>query len=129
MFPPGFLPLGLIVIGLAFWLFLEQWITGDRHEHHLLDRPRSAPTGQRSGWRGHLLRDHVVAGPRSARKRRAAARGLGRVRERLNQILTESVPPPDGNDHRQTDAPGRTGYPAAPEAECKPPEPDSDRTR
>src|SRR5580658_6253388 len=30
--------------GAALWPFLEQWITGDRREHHLNDRPRNAPT-------------------------------------------------------------------------------------
>ena len=24
--------------------FLEAWITGDKREHHLLERPRNAPT-------------------------------------------------------------------------------------
>ena len=28
----------------ALWPFLEQWITGDKREHHLLDRPRNAPS-------------------------------------------------------------------------------------
>ncbi len=37
-------PLGLILVGAAFWPFLEQWITGDKGEHHLNDRPRNAPT-------------------------------------------------------------------------------------
>ena len=44
VFVPALLPLGLIVTGAALWPFLEQWITGDRREHHLLDRPRNAPT-------------------------------------------------------------------------------------
>jgi ubiquinol-cytochrome c reductase cytochrome b subunit len=26
------------------WPFLEQWVTGDKREHHLLQRPRNAPT-------------------------------------------------------------------------------------
>ena len=26
------------------WPFLEAWVTGDRREHHLLQRPRDAPT-------------------------------------------------------------------------------------
>ena len=30
-----------MVIG---WPFLEAWITGDKREHHLLQRPRNAPT-------------------------------------------------------------------------------------
>jgi ubiquinol-cytochrome c reductase cytochrome b subunit len=30
--------------GAALWPFLEQWITGDKREHHVNDRPRNAPT-------------------------------------------------------------------------------------
>ncbi|HYG92659.1 MAG TPA: cytochrome b N-terminal domain-containing protein [Nocardioides sp.] len=34
-----------LMIGLlAALLFLESWITGDKREHHLLQRPRNAPT-------------------------------------------------------------------------------------
>jgi ubiquinol-cytochrome c reductase cytochrome b subunit len=44
VFVPALLPLGLIFTLAAFWPFLEQWITGDRREHHLVDRPRNAPT-------------------------------------------------------------------------------------
>ncbi len=39
----------LVVPGIMFTLaaiypFLEAWVTGDRREHHLLDRPRNKPT-------------------------------------------------------------------------------------
>jgi ubiquinol-cytochrome c reductase cytochrome b subunit len=39
----------LVVPGIMFTLaaiypFLEAWVTGDKREHHLLDRPRNAPT-------------------------------------------------------------------------------------
>jgi ubiquinol-cytochrome c reductase cytochrome b subunit len=44
VFVPALLPLGLIFGGAAAWPFLEQWITGDRREHHITDRPRNAPT-------------------------------------------------------------------------------------
>jgi ubiquinol-cytochrome c reductase cytochrome b subunit len=44
VFIPALVPLGLIMTGAALWPFLEQWITGDRREHHLNDRPRNAPT-------------------------------------------------------------------------------------
>src|SRR5262249_41462032 len=37
-------PLGIVLTGAALWPFLEQWITGDRREHHVNDRPRNAPT-------------------------------------------------------------------------------------
>ena len=44
MFIPALVPLGLLFTGAALWPFIEQWVTGDRREHHLLDRPRNAPT-------------------------------------------------------------------------------------
>ena len=44
VFIPALLPLGLIMTGAALWPFIEQWITGDKREHHLNDRPRNAPT-------------------------------------------------------------------------------------
>jgi ubiquinol-cytochrome c reductase cytochrome b subunit len=44
VFIPALVPLGLIFTGAALWPFLEQWVTGDKREHHLLDRPRNAPT-------------------------------------------------------------------------------------
>src|SRR5262252_4626055 len=44
VFIPALLPLGLILTGAALWPFLEQWITGDRREHHVNDRPRNAAT-------------------------------------------------------------------------------------
>jgi len=44
VFIPALLPLGIVFGGAALWPFLEQWITGDRREHHILDRPRNAPT-------------------------------------------------------------------------------------
>jgi ubiquinol-cytochrome c reductase cytochrome b subunit len=44
VFIPALLPLGLVFTGAALWPFLEQWITGDKREHHINDRPRNAPT-------------------------------------------------------------------------------------
>jgi ubiquinol-cytochrome c reductase cytochrome b subunit len=41
---PALLPLGAIFTLAAFWPFLESWITGDKREHHVNDRPRNAPT-------------------------------------------------------------------------------------
>ncbi|WP_125105786.1 MULTISPECIES: cytochrome bc1 complex cytochrome b subunit [Gulosibacter] len=35
--------MGLFVIGLFVYPFIESWITGDKREHHLLDRPRNVP--------------------------------------------------------------------------------------
>jgi ubiquinol-cytochrome c reductase cytochrome b subunit len=44
VFIPALVPLGLIFTGAALWPFLEQWITGDRREHHVNDRPRNTAT-------------------------------------------------------------------------------------
>ncbi len=44
---PILLPMGIIGImfaGMFAWPWIEAWITGDKREHHLLDRPRNAPT-------------------------------------------------------------------------------------
>ncbi|MEW2633503.1 cytochrome bc complex cytochrome b subunit [Streptomyces sp. NPDC048389] len=42
-----FIPLvlfGVMLAALAVYPFIESWITGDKREHHILDRPRNAPT-------------------------------------------------------------------------------------
>ncbi|WP_405936405.1 cytochrome bc complex cytochrome b subunit [Streptomyces sp. NBC_00726] len=42
-----FIPLvlfGVVLGALAMWPFIESWITGDKREHHILDKPRNAPT-------------------------------------------------------------------------------------
>jgi len=44
VFIPALVPLGLVFTLAAIWPFLEQWVTGDRREHHVNDRPRNAPT-------------------------------------------------------------------------------------
>ncbi|MDX6253011.1 MAG: ubiquinol-cytochrome c reductase cytochrome b subunit [Kribbellaceae bacterium] len=38
LIPPAFVTL------VALYPFIESWITGDKREHHLLDRPRNMPT-------------------------------------------------------------------------------------
>jgi len=44
VFLPGQIaPVALLTLVLA-WPFLEAWVTGDKREHHLLQRPRNAPT-------------------------------------------------------------------------------------
>jgi ubiquinol-cytochrome c reductase cytochrome b subunit len=52
VFLPAFLPLGAILTALALWPFIEQWITGDRREHHICERPRNAPTRTALGMGG-----------------------------------------------------------------------------
>ncbi|MGW7276173.1 cytochrome bc1 complex cytochrome b subunit [Streptomyces sp. NPDC054864] len=34
----------LVLVAIAAYPFLEAWVTGDKREHHLADRPRNAPT-------------------------------------------------------------------------------------
>ena len=49
------IPLGVIGIFLvivAIYPFIEAWVTGDQREHHILDRPRNAPTRTASGAAG-----------------------------------------------------------------------------
>ncbi|MDX6260226.1 MAG: ubiquinol-cytochrome c reductase cytochrome b subunit [Kribbellaceae bacterium] len=41
---PALLMPPLFIGFVALYPFLEAWITGDRREHHLLDRPRDVPT-------------------------------------------------------------------------------------
>jgi quinol---cytochrome-c reductase cytochrome b subunit len=52
VFIPALLIFGLLITALAFYPFLEQWVTGDRREHHVLDRPRNAPTRTAIGMGG-----------------------------------------------------------------------------
>lgn len=41
---PALIPAG-ILFGLMFaWPWIERWVTKDNREHHILDRPRNAPT-------------------------------------------------------------------------------------
>ncbi|WP_200308459.1 cytochrome bc1 complex cytochrome b subunit [Streptomyces adelaidensis] len=42
-----FVPLAAFPVGmaaLAVYPFIESWVTGDKREHHILDRPRNVPT-------------------------------------------------------------------------------------
>jgi ubiquinol-cytochrome c reductase cytochrome b subunit len=41
--PSAVMP-GILFTILVAYPFLEAWVTGDKREHHLLDRPRNAPT-------------------------------------------------------------------------------------
>jgi ubiquinol-cytochrome c reductase cytochrome b subunit len=40
---PALIIPGLVTIPMILYPWIEQWATGDRREHHLLDRPRNAP--------------------------------------------------------------------------------------
>jgi len=40
---PGLIIPGILFTGMALYPFIESWITGDKQEHHLLDRPRNVP--------------------------------------------------------------------------------------
>ena len=44
IFLPGVVAPGIIFTTVILYPFIEAWITGDKREHHLLDRPRNAPT-------------------------------------------------------------------------------------
>ena len=40
---PGLILPGILFTGMALYPFIESWISGDKSEHHLLDRPRNVP--------------------------------------------------------------------------------------
>jgi ubiquinol-cytochrome c reductase cytochrome b subunit len=52
VFIPGVGGLGLLFTVLALWPFIERWVTGDEREHHLLERPRNAPSRTAFGVAG-----------------------------------------------------------------------------
>lgn len=41
---PALIIPGLVTMPMILYPWIEQWATGDRREHHLLDRPRNVPT-------------------------------------------------------------------------------------
>jgi ubiquinol-cytochrome c reductase cytochrome b subunit len=45
----------LLILAILLYPFLESWITGDKREHHILDRPRNAPTRTAIGAAGITL--------------------------------------------------------------------------
>ncbi|GII55481.1 cytochrome bc1 complex cytochrome b subunit [Planotetraspora thailandica] len=49
---PALGPMGLVLTGLAIFPFAERWITGDRREHHIADRPRNNPVRTAIGFAG-----------------------------------------------------------------------------
>ncbi len=52
IFLPGVVLMGLLFTSLAVYPFVEAWVTGDKSEHHLVDRPRNAPTRTALGVAG-----------------------------------------------------------------------------
>jgi ubiquinol-cytochrome c reductase cytochrome b subunit len=40
---PGVIMPGILTFALILYPFIEGWITGDKREHHILDRPRNRP--------------------------------------------------------------------------------------
>ncbi|WP_414703480.1 cytochrome b [Propionicimonas sp.] len=52
IFLPGVGLMGLLFTALGAYPFIEAWITGDKSEHHLLDRPRNAPNRTAFGVAG-----------------------------------------------------------------------------
>lgn len=55
IFIPGALLMGVMFGALGAWPFVERWITGDKREHHLLDRPRNAPVRTAFGVAGMTM--------------------------------------------------------------------------
>ncbi|SEG70714.1 menaquinol-cytochrome c reductase cytochrome b subunit precursor [Thermomonospora echinospora] len=49
---PALVVPGLLFTGLAVYPFVERWVTGDRADHHLLDRPRDVPARTGVGTAG-----------------------------------------------------------------------------
>ncbi|UWF76752.1 MULTISPECIES: cytochrome bc1 complex cytochrome b subunit [Microbacterium] len=47
--------LGLFLVTVMFYPFIEAWITGDKREHHIADRPRNAPTRTGIGVAGVIF--------------------------------------------------------------------------
>ncbi len=43
VFIPGVVAPGIIFTAFLLYPFIEAWITGDKREHHVLERPRNAP--------------------------------------------------------------------------------------
>jgi ubiquinol-cytochrome c reductase cytochrome b subunit len=48
---PMIIGIGFLLV-VAIYPFIENWVTGDKREHHVLDRPRNAPTRTAIGAAG-----------------------------------------------------------------------------
>jgi ubiquinol-cytochrome c reductase cytochrome b subunit len=47
--------MGLLFTALGAWPFIETWLSGDKREHHLLQRPRDVPTRTAFGVAGIVM--------------------------------------------------------------------------
>ncbi|MCT1478103.1 cytochrome bc complex cytochrome b subunit [Microbacterium sp. p3-SID336] len=47
--------MGLFILTVLFYPFIEAWITGDKREHHIAERPRNAPTRTAIGAAGVIF--------------------------------------------------------------------------
>ncbi|GAB3245991.1 cytochrome b [Arthrobacter pigmenti] len=52
---PALVPAGLLFTVMFAWPWVEAWVTKDKREHHLLDRPRNAPTRTAIGVAGVIF--------------------------------------------------------------------------
>jgi ubiquinol-cytochrome c reductase cytochrome b subunit len=52
----------VFVVLVAFYPFIEAWVTGDKREHHVLDRPRNAPVRTAIGAAGMAFYADLWAG-------------------------------------------------------------------
>jgi ubiquinol-cytochrome c reductase cytochrome b subunit len=55
IFPGSLLLLPAMWTIIGVYPFVEAWVTGDKREHHLLDRPRNAPTRTGIGVAGIMM--------------------------------------------------------------------------
>ncbi|MEY4993823.1 MAG: hypothetical protein RIS82_945 [Actinomycetota bacterium] len=77
---PMIVGVGFLIV-VALYPFIEAWVTGDKREHHVLDRPRNAPTRTAIGAAGVVFYAVLWAG---------AATDLiaTNFKMSLNQVLT-----------------------------------------
>jgi ubiquinol-cytochrome c reductase cytochrome b subunit len=55
VFIPAVMLMGVLFTALGAWPFIETWLTGDKREHHLLQRPRDVPTRTAFGVAGVIM--------------------------------------------------------------------------
>ena len=58
---PMIVGVGFLIV-VAIYPFIENWVTGDKREHHMLDRPRNAPTRTAIGAAGVMFYAVLWAG-------------------------------------------------------------------